>query len=420
MPENKLVEILNGEYIRPVYQPIASLQNGSIFAYEALSRITLPNCHLNINELFKIAAKNQKSWELESLCRAKALKGACEKPARMKLFLNVEPNIIYDPEFISGFTQEKLLNLGLNSEDIIFEITEKTFVISPDVFTEALSHYQNQGFKIAIDDFGSGYSGLARICSFSPDYLKIDMSIVRGIDKNKKKRSLVSSVIRFCREVGIEVIAEGIETEEELAALIELDVGYGQGYFLARPDEKFQSLYGNAELMIRQFRQKNQSPLPLYPYVETVGRICQHNEPILPDDNALSIYKRMKQDPSITEICVVDKEGNVCGLLTRSYLLDRFGGQYGSGLNYRRSVGELLTQEYMTADAGMTVEEVASLAMDRDVGSIYDTIIITEGGKYLGVLTVRDLLLASINMRKKRAADAALLPVCPAITVFSR
>ena len=101
--------------------------------------------------------------------------------------------ITYDPEFISGFTQEKLLNLGLNSEDIIFEITEKTFVISPDVFTEALSHYQNQGFKIAIDDFGSGYSGLARICSFSPDYLKIDMSIVRGIDKNKKKRSLVSS-----------------------------------------------------------------------------------------------------------------------------------------------------------------------------------------------------------------------------------
>lgn len=194
---NTLVEILNGEHIRPVYQPIASLQNGSVFAYEALSRITLSNCHLNIEELFEIAKKSQKLWELDSLCRANALKGACEKPARMKLFLNVDPNIIYDPEFVSGFTKEKLLSLELKSEDINFEITEKTLVISPGVFTEALNHYQNQGFKVAIDDFGFGYSGLARVCSFSPDYLKIDMSIVRGIDTDKKKRSVVSSVVRL-------------------------------------------------------------------------------------------------------------------------------------------------------------------------------------------------------------------------------
>lgn len=194
---NTLVEILNGEHIRPVYQPIASLQNGSVFAYEALSRITLSNCHLNIEELFEIAKKSQKLWELDSLCRANALKGACEKPARMKLFLNVDPNIIYDPEFVSGFTKEKLLSLELKSEDINFEITEKTLVISPGVFTEALNHYQTQGFKVAIDDFGFGYSGLARVCSFSPDYLKIDMSIVRGIDTDKKKRSVVSSVVRL-------------------------------------------------------------------------------------------------------------------------------------------------------------------------------------------------------------------------------
>lgn len=410
---NILVEILNGEHIRPVYQPIASLQNGAIFAYEALSRITLPNCHLNIDELFEIAIKSQKLWELDSLCRAKALKGACEKPARMKLFLNVEPNIIYDPEFVSGFTQEKLLDLGLNSEDIIFEITEKTLVISPGVFTEAISHYQNQGFKVAIDDFGLGYSGLARVCSFSPDYLKIDMSIVRGIDKDKKKRSVVSSVVRLCRELGIEVIAEGIETKEELATLIELDVDYGQGNFLGRPEGKFQNLRGKVELMIRQLRQANQSPLPLYPYVETVRFICQRNEPVSPDDKALSIYERMKMDPFLTEICVADAEGNVCGLLTRSYLLARFSGQYGYDLNYRHSVGVLLTQEYMTADAGMTVEEIASLAMDRNFASVYDAIIVTEEGKYLGVLTVRDLLLAAINMRERRAADASPLTGLP-------
>ncbi|NLL84590.1 MAG: EAL domain-containing protein, partial [Lentisphaerae bacterium] len=412
-PTHILVDVLKGKHIHPVYQPIVSLLNGSVFAYEALSRITIPNCHLNIEGLFEIATKNQKLWELDSLCRAKALKGACKKPARMKLFLNVEPNVIYDPEFISGFTREKLLHLGLSAEDISFEITEKTFVTSPSVFAEAISHYQNQGFKVAIDDFGLGYSGLGRICSFSPDYLKIAMSIVRGINKDKKKRSIVSSVVRLCRELDIEVIAEGIEMEEELATLIELDVGYGQGYFLGRPEKDFKSVCSRAELMILEFRQINQSPLPLYPYVETVGHICKRNEPVSPDDKALAVYERMKADPSLTEVCVADADGNVCGLITRSYLLGRFSGQYGYGLNFRRSVGELLTQKYITADAGMTVDEVASIAMDRDSGSVYDAIIATEKGKFLGVLTVRDLLLAAINLREKRAADASPLTGLP-------
>ena len=363
-----LSEVLEGKHIRPVYQVIASLQNGSVFAYEALSRITHKNCHLNIEELFMAAAANRRLWELDKLCRAKALDGARNKPARMKLFINVDSNVIYDDDFISGFTQEKLLSLGLNPDDIVFEITEKDSVFSPNAFTEALAHYQRQGFKVAVDDFGRGYSGLARVCSFSPDYLKVDMSIIRGIDKDKKKRSVVSSIVKFCREIGIMIIAEGIETEEELETLIDLDVDYGQGYFLARPDAEFQSLPGKLELLIRHMRQLNQSPVPVYPFADTVGVICQRREAISPSDRALEIYERMNPDPTLTELCVADEKGNVLGLLTRSYLIGRFSGQYGYGLNYRRSVKEILPENHMTADAAMTVDEIASLAMDRDTG----------------------------------------------------
>ncbi len=410
---NMLFEIINGGYIRSVYQPIVSLQNGTIWGYEALSRIALPSCHLNIEQLFRMASKARKLWELEKLCRTQALKGAHNKPFGHKLFLNVDPNIIYDPDFIAGFTQEKLLKLGLNPDDIIFEITEKSSVSSLPVFTEAIAHYQRQGFKIAIDDFGSGYSGLARACSFSPNYLKIDMSIVRGIDRDSRKRSVILGIVKFCREAGIQIIAEGIETPEELSTLIELDVDFGQGYFLARPDDKFPSLPGELEVLIRRLRQKRQAPLSYLSGLDTVGAICQRKPPVSPDDQALLIYEEMKSDPSLTEFCVADKEGHFHGILTRSYLLGRFSGQFGYGLSYRRTVGELLGQDYMAVDCSTTVDEMAALAMDRDFVSVYDAVIVTEQGRYLGIVTVRDLLLAAISIRERKAADASPLTGLP-------
>ena len=413
-PISPLIEdILDGQCIRPVYQPIVSLQNGVIYGYEALSRVTLPDCHLNIEELFEEATRANKLWEFEMLCRTQALKGANLKPARMKLSLNVDPNIIYDSEFITGFTKNKLLSLGLNSEDIIFEITEKSSINSPDVFTKVLDHYQSQGFKVAVDDFGTGYSGLVRVCSFSPDFIKIDMSIVRGIHKDSKKRSVVLGIVKFCRESGIQVIAEGIETKEELTTLIDLDVDYGQGCFLACPDGKFQVLPADVEVMIRQARQKNQTPLPLLPGVETVGAICKRKETVAPYDKALSVYEQMRRAPEMTEVCVTDDEGNVHGILTRNYLLGCFSGQYGYSLNCRRFVNELLNWEYMTVDSSTTVDETANKAMARNLDSVYDAIIVTEQGKYKGVVTVRDLLLAAIDMREKRAADASPLTGLP-------
>lgn len=417
---NMLNNIIDEEQIHSVYQPIVSLQNGAIFGYEALSRITSQSCTLNIEKLFELANKAQKTWELEKLCRTQALRGALEKPARTKLFINVDPNVVYDPNFISGFTQDKLVKLGLNSDDIIFEITEKSSVTSLGGFKEALDNYQSQGFKVAIDDFGAGYSGLTRMYSISPDYLKIDMSIVRDVNKDSRKRSVVIGIVKLCREVGIEIIAEGIETKEELATLIELDVDYGQGYFLARPNEKFQTLPGEIEVMIRHLRQINQSPSALLPGIETVGVICRRKETVYPDDKALMVYEQMKWDPSLTEICVTDREGNIHGILTRNHVLARFGGQYGYGLNFRRSVGEILDEEYMTVDSSATVDEIATLAMGRNVGNVYDAIIVTEQGKYLGVVTVKDLLLAAINIRERKASDSSPLTGLPGNNIIQR
>ncbi|WP_099469736.1 GGDEF domain-containing protein [Konateibacter massiliensis] len=419
-PTSTLFEIIGGEHIRSVYQPIVSFRDGAIWGYEALSRITLSDCCLNIEQLFELATKTRKLWELEKLCRIQALKGARTKPAGMRLFLNVDPNTVYDPEFIAGFTREKLSKLKLNPNDIIFEITEKNAVSSLSVFTEAIDHYQQQGFQIAIDDFGSGYSGLARACVFSPNYLKIDMSIVQGVDMDRRKRSVIMGIVNFCREAGIQIIAKGIETRQELSTLIDLGVDYGQGFFLARPDEEFQTLGEEVELLLQQLWQEKQAPASLPLGGDTVGLICQRKPPISPKEQALPIYERMKADSSLTELCVVDSENHIHGILTRSHLLGSFSGQFGYNLSLRRTVGELLGQDFIAVDHCATVDEVAALAMERDFSSVYDAIVVVNQGRYLGVVTVRDLLLAAISIRERNAADASPLTGLPGNNAIQR
>lgn len=112
---------------------------------------------------------------------------------------------------------------------------DRTSIGDKEAFRKVILHYRNQKFEIAIDDLGNGYAGIARVCALEPQYIKIDMQIVRDIDKDNMKKALVESMIQFCEKAGIHLIAEGIETEEELKTLIKLGVHYGQGYYILKP-----------------------------------------------------------------------------------------------------------------------------------------------------------------------------------------
>ncbi len=417
--EDILLHILADEHIRSVYQPIVSLRDGTIHGYEALSRISYPDCQLNIEQLFELASKTQTLWELEKLCRTKALNGARKKPSGSRIFLNVDPNILHSAGFIAGFTRDKLAKLQLNPDDIIFEITEKNAISLLPVFTEAITHYQQQGFQIAIDDFGSGYSGLIRACTIATNYIKIDMSIVRGIDHDFRKRSVALGVMKFCREAGIQVIAEGIETKEELLALLDLGVAFGQGYFLGHPQEEFQLLKEDIVLLLQQL-QKDRYLSRSNTSDDTVGMICQQIEPILPTETALSIYERMKADPALTELCIADHDGRVRGLLTRNYLLWQFSGQFGYNLHFHRAVDKLLGQYYLAVDFETTLDEAAAIAMQREPATVYDAIVVTKQDRYYGLVTVRDLLIATIRIREKKAADANPLTGFPGNKVITQ
>lgn len=277
----------------------------------------------SIQELFDTAEKENKLWELEKLCRIKALQNATAKPLNTKLFLNVDPNIIQDSEMKIGFTYEALQKYGLNPKEIVFEITERSAINSMPIFTASIEHYKNQNYNIAIDDFGSGYSGMNRVCSFSPDYIKIDIELVRNVNTNAMKKSAITSIVQFCREANIKTIAEGIETEGELNTLIEIGVDYGQGFFLCRPNEKFSSLSAELKMMIKAARQKAdiERGINLFGDVEL---LCSNKHTVSCLEKAVDVYHKIKDDESFTEIILLNDDDTVNGMITRASLIHKF------------------------------------------------------------------------------------------------
>lgn len=252
------IDILESRRIKPVFQPIVSLRDGKIIGYEALSRIIEPKEISSSEELFNLAGIYGKVWELEQLCRSRILEKyySFHVKENKKLFLNVNPMVIHDKDFQTGFTSVYLKQYGLKLSDIVFEVTEKSAIDDVKGFKDTIRHYKAQGYNIAVDDAGSCYSGLNLICDIVPHYLKLDMSLIRGIHKDVIKRAMVKSMVEFANLTNIQLIAEGIECEEELKTLLKLGVHNGQGYFLRKPDEELKQIEQNAIDIIHKFINK--------------------------------------------------------------------------------------------------------------------------------------------------------------------
>ena len=150
------------------------------------------------------------------------------------------PNAVYRPELCIRTTLEAAESSGFPIEKIIFEMTEGEQVANQSHLRDIVSEYKRQGFLTAIDDFGSGYSGLNLLAEFQTDLIKIDMALVRNIDKDKTRQAIVKGIVQVCHDLSIRIIGEGVETYEEVSVLKDFGVELFQGYYFARP--AFQAL----------------------------------------------------------------------------------------------------------------------------------------------------------------------------------
>jgi EAL domain-containing protein (putative c-di-GMP-specific phosphodiesterase class I)/GGDEF domain-containing protein len=394
--------IIDTPLLSSVFQPIVDFQTGGVMAWEALSRGPAGHSLHSPASLFDFAEEIGQIFALEKACRETAVRTVGPLAPGQKLFLNIHPRTMVDPSFSPGETLRLLSACGLTPANIVFEITERHRIRDFTLFHRTLEHYRGQGFQVAVDDVGTGYSGLWSIAELKPDYLKVDMSLVRGIDENPVKRALLETFVDFAERIGCRLIAEGIETKTELSCLVGLGVHCGQGYYLARPafpkplpGVRVAPALGVPSLTGRDLK----CSIP----VRDLARAA-HELP--PSARVCEVKERMQGTDAVTAF-VVCEEGRPLGLVMSHHMDRALSTRYGLSLYFQRSITRIMDPSPLVVDGGMAVQTVARLAMNRDKYKIYDHIVVTEKGILSGIVSVQTLIdtLAAVQVEMAKGAN---------------
>lgn len=210
-----------------VFQPIVTLSGREIVGAEALARFAGPPTQPP-NSWFEEAAAVSLGVDLELVAVEKALDGMLDFPPEVYLSVNVSPATLVDPSF-------RRLVSRADPSRLVLELTEHHRVADYDCLAKALDEVRASGMRMAIDDVGAGFASLRHILKLRPELIKLDLSLIREINLDQSKQALAASLISFAEKSGATIIAEGIETAQELSTLVRLGVGYGQGLFLGCP-----------------------------------------------------------------------------------------------------------------------------------------------------------------------------------------
>ncbi len=232
----RLQDLIVRERIVTAYQPIVRMPDRSLMAHEALSRGARGSGLESAGALFGAAEDHSLMIELDRLCRSRALLSSGRVPSTARIFVNTLPATIRDPLFRGKPLIDFLDRANVAPNRIVIEITEHLVIENYNLFRETMAYFTDLGMNFAVDDVGAGYSGLEAIARLKPAFLKIDMALVRDVHVSMVNREMVRAIISLGHGIGAAVIAEGIQTEAEMQALLEMDVDYGQGFLLGRPE----------------------------------------------------------------------------------------------------------------------------------------------------------------------------------------
>jgi EAL domain-containing protein (putative c-di-GMP-specific phosphodiesterase class I) len=215
------------------FQPIVHAGRRAVYAYEALMRpteTTMPNPETTLAAAQRLGRLPELGRRVRGLCAA-ALGGA---PDGALLFVNMHPSDLLDEELF-----KKSAPLSAHAERVVLEVTERSTLDDVQNVRDRVRRLRDLGYRIAIDDLGAGYSGLASFAALEPDIVKLDISLIRGVDKSQMRQRIVGTMATLCKEMQIRVVAEGVERAEERDAAQRLGCDLLQGYFFGRPGPAF-------------------------------------------------------------------------------------------------------------------------------------------------------------------------------------
>ncbi|KLE06779.1 GGDEF domain-containing protein [Aliarcobacter butzleri] len=394
------------------FQPIIYSHSGKIYAVEALLRNVneIPGL-MSIDDLFDLAFNDDYLYELDLQLREKAIsKFAKIKQSNLKLFYNLDNRIIYNKNYSQGNTAKILKKYNLNKDSICFELSEKGTAIEQNALSTMLQRYKESGYKIAIDDFGIGVSGLKLLYFSEAHIIKLDRFFITNIDQDSKKKLFCSSIIEMAHIMGMQVIAEGIETAKEFYTCKDIGADFIQGYLVQKPTiniDKIEKIYKNIYSLISEDKRAGQNNFIDEKFIENIL-------PLNVNTSLYDLFLHFKENTKSHFVPITDEFGNFLGIIYESDIKKISYSQYGLSLAQNRTFSSTLLKYIKPA---LSVEiswgidkilEIYNLNSNNSLG-----IFITSSDKYIGFINLNSLLTLSYKRNIEIATNQNPLTKLP-------
>jgi diguanylate cyclase (GGDEF)-like protein len=408
----EIAAVCRGEGLQIAFQPIYRTDDASLYGYEALMRPPQP--WANPIALIEAAHSRELGVQLELTCCDYAIRDFVRMNLRGKLFINLGAAAIEASGIADNSIVQCALASGLPPGRIVVELTEREPIQDMDRVVETMRGLRQCGLGVALDDYGQGYSGMRVWLELRPEILKIDQYFVRDLQTSSAKFEALRSIVRMAENLDTLLIAEGVETSQELAILRDLGVPLVQGYLLGRPafvppdtaPGNVREILSSRQIAV--FPEKNHIHAPH----QCAGKMLLPVPSVGSLTTVAEVARRFEQDVSVQSIAVVDSEKPV-GLINRQNFLDQLNKPFHREVYAKRPCTVFMSEKPLIVEADAPIEALLQVLSGDDQRYLADGFIIVSNGRYLGMGRGVDLVRSVSALRIEAARHANPLTFLP-------
>jgi diguanylate cyclase (GGDEF)-like protein len=396
----------------PVYQPVVRLADLAVVAHEGLMRTHEDRC--SPLRLLELARAGGRLCELEALAARVVTQGYDYRDPEVHLTVNLSAQAIMKKTLRPDDILASLSAAGVDLRFFVVELTEHNIVDDSARLAESVGYLRAAGMRIALDDFGNGHSNFEMWHQLSPEFVKIDRYLIDGIARSSGKLAIVKALIGVASALGAELVAEGIESQDDLLVVRDLGIGYGQGYLLGRPNR--QPHYTVPEQLSSVLTAK----LPVHPQSRLLtdkrrltAAHFQIDAPAVSANTCNNqIAELFQQHAELHAIAVLEDECPI-GIINRQVFTENYAKPFIRELHGHRSCVSFMNDAPVVCDINMSVDSMIDILRGEDQRYLSDGFVLTEGGRYRGLGTGQSLVRRVTEQRIEAARYANPLTFLP-------
>lgn len=406
------------------FQPFVHLTSGEAVGYEILSRVisTAPLLRGvdSPERLAEVAHATGQLLELDRLRRGIAIEALARHVDETHAWfaLNVDPRGVDSGGSTPGFTRALLERHGIPSERIVIGLAATLEAQNGDRLASVVRHYIAQGFRVALDDVGSGHASLTTLVRARPDIIKLDEEMIRDVHRDPLRTNLLHALADFGRRSNVVVVAEGVETEDDLAVVVRAGIPLAQGGLLARPSLVPRPLPTSVRDLVRATAARIHRAELRNARRQTVGSLDIGHPTLPPSMSCEEFDALLREDPTRSAYAVIDADQRTVGLVTRESFFEKTSGPFGFAFHATKSVTAIMEPQPLRIDVATPVDAASRLATSRDHRCVNHPVVVESSGRYVGLLSVQSLLEVVTALEIRHATYASPLTGLPGNVVI--